>query len=132
MRDTIDISVDETDDFILMSENLVIENDTYKNMFLNAERRLSAKVTDNVFINEISAGIESLLQSRINDILLSDIETNIRTTLSQYDLLSNKDYDVLFNVEEDKVGIMLKFNMPSASNNTLSIFIDRLNQRAYR
>ena len=132
MKDTIDISVNETDDFVVASGDLVIENDIYKNMFLNSERRLSARVTDNIFTPEISAGIESLLQSKINDILLSDIETNIRTTLSQYSLLSNKDYDVLFNVEEDKVGIMIKFNMPSSSQNTLSIFIDRLNQRAYR
>jgi hypothetical protein len=132
MKDTIDILVDQTDDFVLVSGNLVVETDTYKNMFLNAERRLSARATDNIFITEISAGIESLLQSRINDILLSDIETNIRSTLAQYDLLSNKDYDVLFNVEDDKIGIMLKFNLPSSSDNTLSIFIDRLNQRAYR
>lgn len=132
MKDTIDVAVNSADDFIVSSGDIVIETDTYKNMFLNSERRLSSRVTDNLLIPEISAGIESYLQGKLNEYLLSDIETNIRTTLSQYDLLLRSEYDVLFNVEDDKLGIMLKFNLPDSTSNTLSIFIDRLNQKSFR
>lgn len=130
-----DLSVDECDDILLNGDDLSTEHDEYINIFRNAERRVSARETDYLLTSEISACLETMLQGKVNSLLLSDIETNIRTSLNQSNLLLNNEFDILFKVNEDKVGILLKFKMPNASTsekNTLSVYIDRLNQRVYR
>lgn len=132
MLNFIDLSTNECDDIYLSGDDISVENDQYVNVFKNAERRLSSRETDFLVTSELSAGLERLLQSKVNSYLLSDIESDIRSSLNQSDLLTRNDFQVLFDVNEDKVGILLKLNIPDSSYSLLNIFVDRLNQRAYR
>lgn len=132
MLDFIDIKVNQADDIVIDGSDIKEEFDTYKNIINNASRRLSSRVTDNIFVNEISLGLESYLQQKISDITLSEVESEIHTVLSQHGLLNRKDYNVLFDTSSEKVGVLVSFNLPSSPKNKFSIYIDKLNQKVYR
>lgn len=134
MLTTTDLKVNEADDILFDGFDVLVQTDPYINMFRNAQRRVSASGTDFLLTDEISASIETFLQSRITPITLSDIELNIRSALTQYGLLANTDFDILFSDVEDKLGVVISFKLPGAgtTDTSFSVFVNKQNQRSYR
>jgi hypothetical protein len=134
MLNLVDLKVNEADDIIFDGYELLVESDKYINTFRNAQRRVSASQSDFLFTDEIAACIETFLQSSIDPITLSDIELNIRTSLTQYSLLDNKEIAILFDDDEDRLGVMIVFKLPNATTQetSFSVFINKQNQKSFR
>lgn len=134
MIESDDLKVNDADDIIIEGDDISIEPDYYINAFRNGQRRLSARSSDYILTPEIVAGIETIIQKNINTMLLSEIEFMIRSALSHHSLFKTTDYDVLFNDNEDKIGIIISFKLPQASfseKNSFAVFVDKENQRSY-
>lgn len=135
MQTQLDLKVNSADDIVFDGIDLMVDSSVFSCSMNNAQRRVSAKQHDFMIRPEIAAGIESYLQSRIDTLLLSDIELTIRSCVTQYGLFTNKDFKVLFDTTNaGKLGVILSFNenlTSVADDTTFSVFIDIQNQRSY-
>jgi hypothetical protein len=135
MKTELDLKVNNADDIIFDGIDLVTETDIFSSSMKNAQRRVSARQTDFIIRPEIAAGIESFLQSNINDFLLSDLESTIRFCMTQYGLFENKDFKVKFDTTNaGKLGVIILFSpnvLSSSEETSFSVFVDIQNQRSY-
>jgi hypothetical protein len=134
MISTEDLFVNASDDFIIAGEDILLESNPIIVTVNNAKRRLEAYGTDNRYIPEIAAGLESFMQKQINLFTLSNLELTIATTLTHYSLLNNREIEVSFDTsDEGRLGVLVRFMLPTIDENltSFSIFINKQNQRSY-
>ncbi len=132
MNTELDLKVNFADDIVFDGIDLVVETNSHTAAIKNAQRRISAKQTDFPLRSEIAAGIESFLQERINDFMLSDMEMTIRSCMTMYGLFDNVDFNVLFDTTDTtKLGVIISFNNIGQDTDTFSVFVDIQNQRSY-
>lgn len=131
MLDIIDIKTDLSDD-IMISGDILLEEDMILSSIKNAERRITARYDDFTY-NSIGAGIERYMYGKIDDNTLYAIKNDIIRVLSQSNLFNRIEYEpYIKDVGDRKVQVFIKFNTPFIPNDySFRVLINQENQRSY-
>ena len=139
MLSIFDFKVDEGDDLIILGDDFASESDSSVSAFRCGERRCQSRQDDFIMTPEICAGIETMIQSYINDYTLGEIERKISSSLQYHNLFSNTEFKVYINQDEldyHKLKVLVAFTSSSLfsadSNYTFHITVNLQNQRAFR
>jgi hypothetical protein len=139
MLSILDLKVDGSDDILISGDDFALESSIAISSFRCGERRCQARADDFIMTPEISAGIESVIQSYITDFTISEIEEKVRTSLQYHQLFSHTDFKVYINADpndQHKLKVLIAFNMRTLtgrdSEYNFSIVVNTENQRAFR
>jgi hypothetical protein len=130
-----DLQVDEMDDIILQSSDLLIDSNPLRTSLNAAARRIVARYDDAPFRDGLCAGLERFLFSTNIKKASYDVKSAIIKVLSRDNLFNSNEFEVKLvnseNPREAKLYIVFKPQFLS-SVPTFKIFVDIENQRVYK
>lgn len=125
-----DFRCDESDDIIISDGDILIEDDFTVSTIKTGERRASARV-DDFPLNNAGAGIEKYLRHGIKKNKENIIE-DLRRTLTDDSLFDDNDISIVIPTEDKDLQIFVKIKCSSSASDGFRVYIDKLNQQAYR
>lgn len=135
MKYIVDAKVDETDDLILINNEILLEDSVLQTNLNIAGRRIVGRYDDASLRDDLFAGLERFLFSKNIFNSVYDIKNAIVRCLARDGLFASNEYEVKIteSTTPKEAKIYIIFKTPLLDNvKTFKIFIDVENQRVYR
>lgn len=135
MKAIIDVQVDEADDLIIQSDDLLIEENILQAVLNVAGRRVVGRYDDTTLRDNVCAGLERFLFSTNIKNSLYDIKNTIIKCLTRDNLFSANEFDIIStNAEGERDAKLYIIFKTALFNNasTFRIYVDVQNQRIFR